>query len=317
MPAIASPQGRRDETVQVPGIRRTVSRILAMVFCLGLLAGLGGFYLLLQDRALGQAASEARILLRSALAIRGYTAEHIFPKLARLEDGAFHAETVPSFAAQTVFRMVASEYSAYTYREPALNPTSSADLATPFEVELIQRFRADPRLAELSGVRPTDTDRLFYLARPIRITQEGCLTCHSTPERAPPAMLAKYGTGSGFGWQMNEVVGAQVLTVPVTQGLKGSLELVGVLGLGLALIFGLAYVALVLALDRMVIRPLGALSRAAEAASQSGDPRLGLPRAGAGEIRRLAESIDRLRISLGKAMGLLGRGAAPRPEAGD
>ena len=129
-------------------MRRTVRRILFSVFLVALVAGVGGFYLLLQDRALRQAASEARILLTSALAIRGYTAENILPKLSRLPEGEFHEETVPSFAAQTVFRAVARTYRAYTYREPALNPTSPADLATPFEVELIQRFRANRELQE-------------------------------------------------------------------------------------------------------------------------------------------------------------------------
>ena len=300
-------------------MRRTVRRILLSVFLFALLAGVGGFYLLLQERALRQAASEARILLTSALAIRGYTADHILPKLSRLPEEEFHEETVPSFAAQTVFRAVARTYRTHTYREPALNPTSPADLATPFEVELLQRFRADPRLEELSGVRATDADRLFYLARPIRIAQERCLTCHSTPDRAPPAMLAKYGSNGGFGWRMGEAVAIQVLPVPVTEALKGSLELVGVLALGLALVFAVAYVALTLSLDATVVRPLHALSRAAEAASQSNDARLQLPRSGAGEIRDLAEAIERLRTSLGKAMAQLGgrRGAGGAPPPGE
>ncbi|HET6307620.1 MAG TPA: DUF3365 domain-containing protein, partial [Rhodopila sp.] len=244
-----------------------MSRILISILLLALLAGVGGFYVLLQDRALRQAASEARILLASAQAVRGYTADHITPEISRLPADEFHEITVPSFAAQTVFRTVAKSFAAYTYHEPALNPTAPSDRATPFEVELIQRFRGEPGLQELSGVHATDQDRLFYLARPIRITQAACLTCHSTPDRAPPAMLAKYGSGSGFGWQMNEVVGAQVLTVPVTEELKGSLQLVGILGIGLALVFGVVYLALVLSLDAMIIRPLGELSRAAEAAS--------------------------------------------------
>ncbi len=288
--------------MQVPGVRRTVRRILFSVFLISLIVGVGGFYLLLQDRALRQAAAEARILLTSALAIRGYTAENILPKLARLPEGEFHEETVPSYAAQTVFRTVAQTYRAYTYREPALNPTSPADLATPFEVELIQRFRADPRMQELSGVRTAESDRLFYLARPIQVTQEGCLACHSTPDRAPPAMVARYGATAGFGWRLNEVVGVQVLTVPVTEAMKGSLELVGVLGLGLVLVFAVAYLALTFSLDGMVVRPLHALARAAATASQGGDPRLPLPRTGAGEVRELAEAIERLRTSLGKAM---------------
>ena len=302
--------------MQVPGVRRTVRRILLSVFLVSLVVGVGGFYLLLQDRALRQAAAEARILLTSALAIRGYTAENIFPKLSRLPAGEFHEETVPSFAAQTVFRTVARSYHAYTYREPALNPTAPADRATPFEVELIQRFRADRGLEELSGVRAAEADRLFYLARPIRITKEGCLACHSTPERAPPAMVARYGPTAGFGWQLDEVVGAQVLTVPVTEAMKGSLELVGILGLGLALVFAAAYLALALSLDGMVVRPLQALARAAAAASQGGDLRQPLPRGGAGELRALAEAIERLRTSLGKAMAeLRAEEAGPRAPA--
>lgn len=260
------------------------------------------FYLVLQNRALRQAAGEARILLTSALAIRGYTAENILPKLSRLPAGEFHEETVPSFAAQTVFRAIARTYHAYTYREPALNPTSPADLATPFDVELIQRFSADGGLQELSGVRAVQADRLFYLARPIRVVQQGCLTCHSTPDRAPPAMVARYGNTAGFGWQLNQVVGVQVLTVPVTEAMKGSLELVGMLGLGLVLVFAAAYLALTLSLDSMLVRPLQALAQAAAAASQGGGSRLPLPPASAGEVSELAEAIERLRTSLGKAM---------------
>jgi len=265
-----------------------------------------------------QAAAEARILLTSAVAIRGYTADNILPKLSRLPAEEFHAETVPSFAAQAVFRAVARSYPSYTYREPALNPTSPADLAKPFEVELIQRFRADGQLQELSGVRNADADRLFYLARPIRVTQEGCLACHSTPDRAPPAMVARYGTIAGFGWQMNEVVAVQVLTVPVTEAMKGSLELVAALSLGLMAVFAAAYFALTLSLDSMVVRPMQALARAAAAASQGADPRLPLPRAGGAEVRELAEAIERLRTSLGKALGQLrmqGRPARQRANA--
>ena len=300
--------------MQAPSVRRTVRRILVSVFLFALVAGVGGFYLLLQERALQQAASEARILLTSALAIRGYTADHILPKLSRLPGGEFHEETVPSFAAQTVFRSLAGSYRTHTYREAALNPTSPADRATPFEVELIQRFRTDSGIAELSGVRADETERLFYLARPIRIAQESCLTCHSSPDRAPAAMVAKYGSTAGFGWQMGEVVGVQVLTVPVTEAMKGSLELVGMLAIGLVLVFGATYVSLTLSLDQMVVRPLQRLSQAAADASRSIDPRLHLPVSGAGEIRDLAEAIGRLRTSLGKAMAQLGdRRSTGRP----
>jgi protein-histidine pros-kinase len=115
---------------------------------------------------------------------------------------------------------------------------------------------------------------------------------------------------------MNEVVGAQVLTVPVTEELKGSLQLVGILGIGLALVFGVVYLALVLSLDAMIIRPLGELSRAAEAASLSSDTRLRLPRVGAREVHVLAEAIERLRASLSRALARVAGAERKQDEAG-
>jgi hypothetical protein len=53
------------------------------------------------------------------------------------------------------------------------------------------------------------------VARPLRITNPACLQCHSSVEAAPKTMVAKYGPANGFGWQLNEVVGAQIVSVPM------------------------------------------------------------------------------------------------------
>lgn len=122
-----------------PSLQSLIRRILLAVFGLATLAGAGGAYFLLHDRAMRQAEQDARILLGSALAMRDYTNTHAVPLIAQLPPGQFHEEEVPSFAAQTMFRAVTGMASAYTYREPALNPTSPNDRATPFDVELINR----------------------------------------------------------------------------------------------------------------------------------------------------------------------------------
>ena len=173
----------------------------------------------------------------------------------------FHEETVPSFAAQTVFRTVSQTQHAFTYREAALNPTAPADRASDFEVGLIQRFRADPKLAEISGDRSVGADRVFYLARPIRITDPACIVCHDTPARAPPAMIAKYGPANGFGWKLNEVVGVQQLSLPVTEQFRDVLTLAVLAGAGLTVIFLTAYLVLASALEALVARPLTRLGR--------------------------------------------------------
>jgi len=290
----------------VPSIRGVIRRNLLIVFLIALFAGGGGFYLLLERAAMDNAEQQAELMLSSALAVRGYTTTHILPNFSKMNDGAFHEETVPAFAAQTVFRSVSAGDNAYSYREAALNPTALSDRAGPFEVELIRQFRANSGLKEMRGVIDSGNQRLFYLARPMRIKDPNCLICHDTPARAPKAMLAKYGPNNGFGWHMGDIIAVQLLTVPVTQQFRSTVALVGILIGGLALIFAVAYFALTAAMEATVAAPLSRLAKAAEQASRSTSIVSELPASGAREIRVLAEAIQRLRISLMKALAQIG-----------
>ena len=132
--------GDMDQT----SIQRLISGVLLVIFLVALAAGSTGFYLLLRHQAVRDAEQQARVLLAAAMGVRGYTDSRILPALAPLAKGQFHEETVPSFAAQTVLKSVVIDGKSYSYREPALNPTSPADRATPFEVDLIRRFTPIP-----------------------------------------------------------------------------------------------------------------------------------------------------------------------------
>lgn len=301
--------------MNVPGIRRIIRQSLLSIFVLSMIIGVGGFYVLLRNQGMTEARQRAQILLSSASAVRKYTTDHVLPTMSQLPPETFHEETVPSFAAQTVFRSVSAGASAYTYREPALNPTNTADRASPFEVDLIRQFRDNKNLKELTGVRADGAQRLFYLARPIRAEPEKCMLCHDTPERAPKAMLVKYGPSNGFGWIRGETVGIQLLTVPVTDQFRDTLTLVALLAGGLLVIFAVAYLALSISLEALVVAPLGQLAKAADAASRVSETRVTLPVSGAREIRLLADAIERLRTSLAKALARLDD-TRPGPDAG-
>ena len=289
------------------GINAVVRLVLVSSFAVALLVGAGGAYMLLHDRAVQRTAAEAGRLLSAATAVRSYTDRNIAPLLK--SGDKFHAETVPAFAAQMVYRDIEKSYPGYVYREPALRPTNPNDMATPFEVELINRFRGTPELKELSGVRDTKDGRVYYVARPIR-AQESCLVCHDTPQRAPAAMVAAYGPHNGFGWKVNEVVALQSLSIPAAEELKETGEIALLLAVGMLLVFGAAYFALTAALETLVTRPLRALATAADRASV-GDPPPPIPAGGASEIRALGTAIERLRVSLAKALARIG-GGAPR-----
>jgi protein-histidine pros-kinase len=286
-----------DASLDTSGIVRIV---LISAFVVALLLGTTGFYLVLHDRAIHRQTVEAGRLLTTAQAIRNYTDTNVAPALRAAGPDAFHVETVPAFAAQTVYRTVQGVYPGYTYREPALKPTNPGDLPTPFEIGLINKFRNDSNLKELTGTRDDADGRVYYVARPI-VAHEPCLVCHDTPQRAPPGMIAKYGPANGFGWKANEVVAIQALTVPAAEELKETGELAMILGGGLLLVFIATYFALTISIDSLVVRPLATLAQAADVASRDGNARA-LPQSGAREIRNIAAAIDRLRLSLAKAM---------------
>jgi HAMP domain-containing protein len=292
----------------------TIRLILIPIFVVVLIGGAGGGYLLLRTHAIKRATEDARLVLNTAVAIRAYTQEQVLPALSKAPPNEFFEASVPAFAAQSVYKRVQNTNPAYTYREPALNPTNPTDRPTPIEVDLINRFRAEPNLTELTGIRDGNVGAVFYLARPIRITNPDCLTCHSTPDKAPPAMLAKYGPNNGFGWQLNETIGIQTLTVPIAEQLKGSVELAITLAGGLLLVFVITYFAITYALYIGLVRPLRELAEAANAGSVTTSDRAIRPSSGAQEIHDLADSIRRLRASLLKALQRLPPAdSAPQP----
>ena len=81
-----------------------------------------------------------------------------------------------------------------------------------WEADVVNAFRADPKLKEIIGERDAPLGRSLYLAHPIQITDAGCLACHTTPDQTPASVVKAYGTGGGFGWKLNEIIGAQIVS---------------------------------------------------------------------------------------------------------
>jgi protein-histidine pros-kinase len=295
--------------VQKTSTVATIRLILIPIFVFFLIVGAGGAYWLLRHDAMLRAAETARLVLNTAVAVRDYTQQNVLPDVSKAPTSQFYETSVPAFAAQNVYKRVQAMNPAYSYREPALNPTSPDDRPTAAEVELINRFRTDQKLTELTGIRESGAGAVFYLARPIRITNAECLACHSTPDKAPAVMIAKYGPSNGFGWKLNETIGIQTLTVPIAEQLKGSVELAISLAGGLLVVFVITYFALTYTLQTTLVRPLRELSQAAEAASVTASERTPINVSGTKEIQDLADAIQRLRVSLMKALHRLPAGA--------
>src|SRR5689334_8419449 len=196
-------------------IRWKIDLAISAAFLVGLgLAGAGA-YTILSKNALEESLQNARIMIEGASAIRSYTAESIRPLLEQQMKVQFLPHSIPSYAAQTNFKMVHQKLPDYTYREPTLNPTNLNDKAVDWEADIINGFRSDASKPEAVIIRDTPTGRFLTLARPLKVGSQACLGCHSTPDAAPATMVALYGPEHGFGWKQGEIVGAQVVSIPL------------------------------------------------------------------------------------------------------
>jgi HAMP domain-containing protein len=118
-------------------------------------------------------------------------------------------------------------------------------------------------------------------------------------------VVDQYGPNNGFGWKLNETVGAQIVSVPESLVIAtADRALTGlVIDLGILSLFTL--ISLDLLLIFAVVRPVSRLSRTADEISRGNMDVEELPVRGRDEISILATSFNRMQRSLQRAMKLL------------
>lgn len=279
--------------------------VVVAVFVLGLAVTAWSSWTILQANAREEIAERAGLMMEAALATRSYTITEIAPLVRPHMTQSFHAQTVPAYAATQTFEFLRRTHGEYSYKEATLNPTNPRDRATDWEADIVTAFRNDEALHEITGVRDTPTGPSLYLARPIRITNEACLGCHSTPDAAPAVMVASYGTANGFGWQLNEVVGAQVVSVPMAVPIAHAQRAFVTFMSTLLGVFALIIIALNVLLRRVVITPVKRMAEIADQVSKGQADAPEFQTEGEDEIAVLGRSFGRMRRSLEKAIAML------------
>jgi protein-histidine pros-kinase len=245
---------------------------------------------------------QARLIMETMRSARDYTTKQIKPLLQNQQEHlrAFLPQTVPAYAATESFRYVQANYPEYQYKEAALNPTNLRDRAVDWEADVINTFRNHAGRKELIGERDTPTGRSLFLAMPIA-ADKPCLACHDQPRTAPPAMIRHYGSANGFGWKENEIVGAQIVSVPIKMADRAFRDLLYYL-IG---IFLLSLILLDVLLVLTIVRPAARLAAIADQVSMGKLDAPELKVTGKDEISMLAGSFNRMRLSLEKAMKML------------
>jgi len=283
--------------------------ILTIFFTGWIVAGLSAFALE-EKTAHDNSIHSAQLLLNVAAATRDYTSTQINPLIASLVEGQktdqFYPQAVPSYSSQQVLSIlntISVPHEDYTYVERALNPTNPHDLAEGWQVELIQHFIQNPDVPEIIGHRLDANDHeTLYVAKPIRIESPKCLDCHSTPEKAPVALIKKYGSERGFNWNLNEVIGTRIVSVPTAVYEKQAQKSIVSSLLLIASVFLIAYAATVLIVQNWIVKPLDVISHQLEEISLQRSELSQLSENKFKSLGKLNRSINRLLISLNKAL---------------
>lgn len=303
--------------------------VLIFVFIVGISLSGAALANVLHQRAQFEVTAQATLLMQTMNSVREYNQTHITPLLTeKLETqthlfsplpeeletqthigpslpddletaSTFVPESVPTFAVREVFEKLRQNqsYANFFYKDATLNPTNIRDKADDFETALIERFRKEPKLKELSGFRILPQGKVFYIAHPLTITDPSCLQCHTTPEMAPKSQITTYGSNNGFGWKLNDPTTAQIVSVPaeaVFDSVKQSLISL------MKVLFGVFAVVILLInflLRQTVIQRIKRIAREAHAIS-TGEVSVNFKDNSKDEIGALTAAFGRMKSSL-------------------
>jgi protein-histidine pros-kinase len=259
-------------------------------------------YRQLNENARDEVLSNAGVLMETILSARTWAVNEVGPNLRETEeDEEMLMMGIPAYAANKVMEAVSKRYPEYSYREVALNPTNVKHKPVDWEAKIINSFRSDTNKQEEWGVRQTVKGPYLYLARPIQIKQSGCLGCHTTPEKAPPKMVAIYGD-NGYGWKLKEIVGAQIVMVPLSVSVANAERMFVTFMTTLVGVFAAVFILLNLMLNTLIISRVSVMANIADEISKGNFEMGEFNEQGSDEVAQLSVSFNRMRRSLVKAM---------------
>jgi protein-histidine pros-kinase len=278
---------------------------LAAVFVIGLLVTGLVSYGVLQANAREEILDNARVMMEAALSSRSYTNEQIKPLLETQLRYSFLPQSVPAYAATEQFNDLRKKYPDYSYKEATLNPTNPRDRATDWEADVVNQFRNGQAKTELVGERETPNGKSLYLARPIQITDPACLACHNTVAEAPKTMVELYGPANGFGWKLNEIIGAQIVAVPSALPIQRANHTFKIFMLLVTLVLIVTFILINVMLHSIVIQRVKALAKSADDVSLGNVETAEFRDKSKDEIGVLTQALGRMNKSLVQAIKML------------
>ena len=120
-------------------------------------------------------------------------------------------------------------------------------------------------------------------------------------------MIKKYGVHNGFGWKLNEIIGAQIVNVPMAIPIARANATFNAFMIILGAVFAAIWLVLNIFLHRIIIKRVNKIASKAEEISK-GDMNVSeFQQSGKDELSSLGHSFNLMYRSLSSAVKLLDR----------
>jgi diguanylate cyclase (GGDEF)-like protein/PAS domain S-box-containing protein len=277
-----------------------------MTLSIALLA-IAVIYFEMRAAAVDTAEEKAQLILQHNLATHAYLSEQVMPQVRAVTGGELPEDYLgptwmySTFAIREINALAraSGETGEYDYKEAAINARSPQNEADPAERAFLEALNRDSRLTRQASVRTLDGQPYFELMVRGKTMTADCLECHSTPDRAPDELVARYGSQRGFGRAVGDVVSAVSIRIPLAAAYQSADRVVRRTALILTIIMAFMVVVMRLITTRWMIHPLEKV-RVEALRIAAGERPLGeqIPVPAGRELGDLTSAFNRLSISL-------------------
>lgn len=290
-------------------LSKKLTTLMLTIFLGGIIVSSVIYYNLLLENAQNELNKQSNTMISLVDAIRKYNLDNVTPLLEKQAEEEIILAALPTVAASQVFdiftRVYKDDYGEYLYKDAMINPTNPKDQATDEERNIIEKLSQQDQLVsenEIQGFLRIDGKNKFYTARPMKITQVSCLSCHSSLEKSPKSLQVlykqrNYGDHQGFGWELNKVIGTKIIYVPADQVYQNAKQFFLVVIGVFTGIFAIAIFLVNLWLKQYVVRPINRITKVAEAVSLGGMD-ANFDKQYNDEVGRLVDAFTRMKTSL-------------------
>lgn len=257
-------------------------------------------YFTTQHQVYAEANKELSLLVDMVASVREYIAKDVRPGLlqANMFESPAISSTVTTSVVATRFKEKRPDY---YIKVASDNPLNQQNLPEPLERELLNKFRADKDLKEITEAGMIKGNNYLVSARP-SIAHKECMICHGDPKKAPLPVSSKYGMSAGYNYEPDSIVGTIGVGVPMAD-VNALVMQRGLVAIGIiTVIFGIIFVIINALVKSSILSPITNITEAAIMLSK-GDIKheINIKQDGS-EIGELAHSFELLRRSLKWAM---------------